>query len=130
MKEVNERTSAIITVSFFNEDEVACTPLSATVRIDDVKSGIVIRATTDVGVIGLVTSINVRVSSRENRIINNVNSSELRILTTEFLYAASDGETKTGTGEYRFLVKNLLGVVTPPSESDSPSSSASPSEGG
>lgn len=118
----NERTTLILTVNFFDEDDLPVVPDSATCRIDDVASGTVIRAKTAIG--SLSSSVELEVTQDENRNLNSDLCLETRIVTVEFNYNAG----RHGTNEYRYQVKNLYGVQSSsPSASISPSASASAS---
>jgi hypothetical protein len=121
LDEVNERSTLMLTVSFFDEDSVAVTPDAATYRIDDPTSRTNILPATAITPLGVTADL--EITSDENRVIRSRSASEVRVLTVEFDY----GTGKHGTAEYRYRVLNLYGVVTVPSASVSPSSSASPS---
>lgn len=121
--EINERTSLILTVSFFDEDEVAVTPDSATYRIDSLQGtrGTAVLAATTIS--PLSTTADLEITSDQNQIIRQRNAYEIKVVTVEFDY----GSGKHGTAEYRYKVLNLYGVVNVTSGSVSPSASASPS---
>lgn len=123
LNEVNERTSLTLTVSFFDEDEVAVTPDSATYRIDSLQGsrGTSVLPATTIG--SLSTTATLEVTSDQNQIIRQRNPYEIKVVTVEFDYDSG----KRGTAEYRYKVLNLYGVVNAVSASVSPSASASPS---
>ena len=116
--EVNERTSCTVTVAWFDEDDVAVTPQSATYRLDDVTSGTAIVPKTAIS--GLSTTNDIAITKDQNSIIGT-GPYEMRRLTVEFTYAT----TKHGTEQYLYRVKNLGGVETVSSASASVSASAS-----
>lgn len=120
---VNERTSLTLTVSFFDEDEVAVTPDSATYRIDSLQGnrGTAVLAATSIS--PLSTTATLEITSNQNQIIRQRNVYEIKVVTVEFDYDTD----KHGTAEYRYKVLNLYGVVNVASASRSPSASASPS---
>lgn len=120
---VNERSTSFITVVFTDEDGNPVTPDAATYRLDNVTRPIaaILPAT---AFPSLATSVDIEITSDQNQIFRNRNKEEVREVTVEFDY---DGSTKHGTAKYRYKVVNLFGVVTVPSVSVSPSSSASPS---
>ncbi len=124
LDEVNERTSYTLTVSFFDEDSVAVIPDAATVRIDDQQRRTSIRPLEAIG--SLATTVDIEVTSEENRIIRTRSEFEIRTVTVEWDYT-SPGGPKHGTTQYRYRLLNLYGVVDIPSPSVSPSASASPS---
>lgn len=121
--EINERTTLILTVSFFDEDEVAVTPDSATYRIDSLQGnrGTAVLAATAIS--PLSTTATLEITSNQNQIIRQRNPFEIKVVTVEFTYDTD----KHGTAEYRYKVLNLYGVLNVASASVSPSASASPS---
>lgn len=118
---VNERSSRTVTVSFFDDDNDPVTPTAATYRIDDPASDTAILPATSISPLG--ESVDIKITSHQNRIIKPRNAYEKRVVTVEFDYGV-DGH---GTNQYEYRLKNLYGVVDVPSASLSPSSSASPS---
>lgn len=121
--EITERTTLVLTVSFFDEDEVAVTPDSATYRITSLQGtrGTAVLAATAIS--PLNTTADIEITSDQNQIIRQRNPYEIKVVTIEFEY----GSGKQGTAEYRYRVLNLYGVVNVASASVSPSASASPS---
>jgi hypothetical protein len=117
----NERSSVTVTVSFADEDGAGVTPTSATYRIDDKASRTNILPATGIG--SLSSSVDIEVTSEQNRIIRSRKPYEIRTVTVEFDY----GGGKHGTGEYEYKLVNLYGVVDVASASLSPSASPSPS---
>lgn len=101
---VNEKSSSVLQVSFFDDHDVAIIPISANYKIDDVGTGTVILAETALSPLSSVVSIDI--TSTQNRIINSVNTFETRIVTVKFVY----GTDKLGTGEYIYTIKNLFGI--------------------
>jgi len=118
---VNERTTLVLTANFIDEDSLPVTPSAATYRIDDEASKISILPVTSFP--SLSTSVDIEITSAENRILKERHASETRTVTVEFDY----GSGKHGTSAYKYRVMNLYGVATVPSASISPSASASPS---
>lgn len=127
MFKVNEKSTMILAVSFYDENDAAVSPNSAWYKIDDKDSERSITPQTSIG--SLSTTTNVTITSTENRILNQENPSETRIVTIQYEY----GSSKTGTAEYQYKVINLFGITAnasqSPSGSVSPSASASPSAG-
>jgi hypothetical protein len=121
LDEFNERSSITVRVSFFDEDNVAVTPDTATYRIDDESNRRNIQPATAIG--SLSTFVDLEITGDQNFIIRPRNKSEIRTVTVEFDY----GSGKHGTAQYRYNLINLYGVVDVPSASVSPSESASPS---
>ena len=121
LDELNERSTYVVTVSFFDENGDPVTPSSATYRVDDEKHRTNLVPTTSIG--SLTTAVDIEITSDENRIIRSRSAYEVRTVTVIWNY----GGTKQGTGQYRYKVINLYGVLDVPSPSTSPSASASPS---
>lgn len=123
LDEVNERTTLVLTVSFFDEDEVAVTPDTATYRLDSLQGtrGTAVLAATSIS--PLSTTADLEITSDQNQIIRQRNTYEIKVVTVEFTYDSG----KRGTAEYRYKVLNLYGVVNVASASVSPSASSSPS---
>lgn len=121
--EVNERTTLILTVSYFDDGDTPVTPDSATYRIDSLQGsrGTAVLAATAIG--SLSTANDIEITSDQNQIIRQRNAYEIKVVTVEFEY----GSDRRGTSEYRYKVINLYGVVNVASPSVSPSASSSPS---
>jgi hypothetical protein len=124
LESVNERTSSIVVVNFFDEDDAAVTPDSATYRIDDKESKIAILTATAIS--PLASTVSLHVTSDQNQIYKARKAYEVRTVTVEWDYTSIAG-SKHGTAEYRYKVVNLYGVQPIASPSTSPSASASPS---
>lgn len=112
---VNERTTMILTVHFYDEDGLPVTPDSASYRIDAPNEGLEILGTTEIT--PLDPTPDLVITSSQNACRSSAPWSE-RVVTVEWVYAL----TKRGTEEYRYKIKNLYGVDSPsPSPSPSPS---------
>lgn len=120
----NERSTFTVTISFFDEDAVAVTPDAATYRVDDEASRINLVPSTAIS--PLSTSVDIIITSDENRIIRSRRPDEVRTVTVEFDYESDNGPAH-GTAQYKYKLINLYGVVDVPSASVSQSASASPS---
>ena len=101
---INERTTLVLTLAFFDEDDAAVTPTSAWYRVDDAASGTAMVAQTDLT--GLSTTKELEITSAQNASLTW--SLEERVVTVSFSY----GSGRRGTDEYRYLVKNLSYVTT------------------
>ena len=119
MDEINERTSYTLTISFYDEDNVAVVPTTAVYRIDDVTTGTEIRSSTTCGSV-MATSMDVLITHDENSMVAENHTYETRRVTVEFTYGSP---TKHGTDEYLYKVRNLPGVSTASSASASASAS-------
>lgn len=106
MDEVNENSTAIVTVSFKDEDNVAVTPTKAYYSLYCETTSIEIKAETELT--GLGTTKDIEITSTENKIQTAANSKEIKLLTVRFTYNAG---AKQGTGEYRYSVKNLSRIT-------------------
>lgn len=100
METVNEKQSATLTVEFRDQDGAVVSPSSASYRIDDQSGGIVRETTTLAG-------SEILLDGDDTAIINPLKSIETRIVTVSYQY----GSGKSGTGEYRYQVKNLRGIA-------------------
>ena len=123
MDEINERCTYILTVSFYDEDDLPVVPNSATYRIDDVTTGTLIVATKAFP--SLAASVDVEITKGQNSMIAENHTFETRRVTVVFAYGAA----RQGTDEYLYKVRNLPGVaiIASASLSASVSASASPS---
>uniref|UniRef100_A0A6M3L5V9 Uncharacterized protein n=1 Tax=viral metagenome TaxID=1070528 RepID=A0A6M3L5V9_9ZZZZ len=108
MYAINERSTLILNIKFYDEDSALVVPDSATYKIDDIGSGTAITASTNIT--GLASSKDIHITYTENRILAEANQEEIRRVTVVFLYATS---TKQGTAYYDYKIKNLSGVTTP-----------------
>ena len=103
MDEINEGTTAILTVAFTDENSAAVTPDTATYMLYDKFSGTVIIAETSIG--SLDTSIDIEISAANNEIIDQSMRYELKTVYLEFTY---DG--RQGSAEYTYKVLNLAKI--------------------
>jgi len=103
MKEVNEGTTAYMTVVCKNKAGVAEAPASAAYWIDDLGSGERVREETSLTP-GL--SMEIQLAPTDNRIVDDTRGSEIRRVTVRAAYGANDALK----GVYLYKVKNLSGV--------------------
>lgn len=120
----NERSTFPVVVAFFDENDDPVTPTAATYRIDDEASRTNLVPSTSIS--PLSTSVDIIITSDQNRIIRSRKPFEIRTLTVEFDYESENGPAHA-TSQYKYKLLNLYGVVDVPSASVSPSASASPS---
>ena len=102
---VNEESTAVVTVSFENESEVAVTPDQAWYSLYCETNSTEILAETELT--GLGTTKDITITAAQNAIIDTTVEFEIKILTVRFLYATS---TKQGTNQYRYKVMNLTRI--------------------
>ncbi len=100
MKIVNEKSSAILTLTFEDESENAVTPDSGIYRIDDIDSGTEIKG--DTAFTPSSSTHDITLTATENAIIDSTQPYETKLVTVTFVYG-----TKQGTGEYQYKVRNL-----------------------
>jgi len=105
VKEVNEGSTAYLTVVCKNKAGAAQAPASAVYRIDDLSSGEVIKADTS---LPASTSMEITLSSVDNRIVNSEQGSETRRVVVSASYGADDAVV----GVYLYKVKNVGGVTS------------------
>jgi len=104
MIEVNEKSSLILVVDFYDEDEAAVVPTTATYRIDDEENETEILATTNIS--PLAAEINIEITPAQNAIIDQNHGWEIRTVTVYFTY----GVGKASYEIYQYKVKNLYAV--------------------
>lgn len=102
MDTVNENSSSVLRINFFDENREAATPNAITYRIDDVSSSTAIKATTALSPDG--TSIDIDITATQNAILTSSNAFEIRAVTGTFTYASG---AKQGVFEILYQVKNL-----------------------
>jgi len=107
MKKVNRRTTTFIDITFEDENGLAVVPDSATAKIHDRETEIVIREAT--ALVDLAADMSIIVTDDENEIITESTELEVHVLTIEFDYTNASGDNH-GTAEYEFMVENLQGV--------------------
>ena len=132
MDTFNERSTILVTVAWFDADDAAVTPTTAAYRVDDVRSGVNIVASTSIG--SLSTTNTIEITPAQNTVLDYRREFEQHAVTVTFTFGA--GGTRAGTARYVYAVNNLPKVDSPdvsasasvsPSASTSPSASRSPS---
>ena len=101
LSEVNENTSAFMTIVPKDKSGSAVTPTSMSYRIDCETTGTAIKAETS---LTPGTSVALTVTPTENRIITASNVEEIRVLTVQCVYSAATDEIQE---QFRWRVKNL-----------------------
>lgn len=101
---VNEKSTWVLVLFFFDENKQATVPTSVTYRIDDATSGTVILQNTVVVPIG--TSYKIIITPVQNSIIDQNNAYEQRRVTVIWQYGS-----KQGSDEYVYRLKNLANVL-------------------
>ena len=111
--QINERTIKVINIDFDDEDGEPVIPTSATYRVDDIGSGKVIRAETEIT--SLSASKDIVLTADDTCILDEANSFESRRVTVSWIYntATSPSVEGKGTHEYLYSVLNLEGVTSP-----------------
>lgn len=107
MEEVNDRSTAVITVGLKDENGNAVTPSAATYRIDDVDSGTQILD--DTAFPSLASQVDLEITDAQNALLDETKPYESRKITVKFDY----GSGKKGTAQYIYRIKNLSGVTNP-----------------
>jgi len=100
---VPEKTTAYLTVSFFDKAGAPAVPSSVTYRIDDLITNTQILADT---ALTPAASIEITLTPAQNAILNDANANEPKRVTVKASYGATDGLND----EYTYNVKNLSGV--------------------
>lgn len=104
MATVTEKSTAYLTISFYNKAGVLDEPTSISYRIDDVESGQQVRANTSVAA---ANTVEITLNSADNTILNQVGGDEERRVTVTAIY----GENDQITDEYIYQVQNLSKVT-------------------
>jgi len=117
----NEKTTLYLRISFFDEDGDPTTPEHAWYRVDDVRSGQRIvpslsspspspTAEPD-GMIPLsepmASVIDLEITDEQNKMVVQHAGSDERVVTVEFDYNTTGGETRHGSAEYHYWIKGL-----------------------
>lgn len=99
--EVNEDSTAILTLTFKDETGALIAPTTASYRIDDVPTKTEIRDWTSIT--PLASSVDITISQIENAILKQTHQYEIRLVSVIFTYATG----KQGTGDFVYNVVNL-----------------------
>ena len=105
MIQVNERSTAVLSMTFTDETKAPVIPTSARYCVLDELSGTVLSGWTSFT--PTVASYDLTISQDNNRIIDDSRDTEVRIVTVVFEYYYG---SKQCTGEFRYEVKNLTSV--------------------
>jgi hypothetical protein len=113
MDTVNEATTYVVTVSFFDQDNEPVAPDVAAYRLDDESSNTVILDWTSIA--SPTEATDVIITSAQNTMVSANSESEVHILTVYFTYGGV--ASLVGTAEYRYMLINLNeyphSIVTP-----------------
>ncbi len=104
MDVVNEKSTWVVSMSFFDETKAAATPSGGTYRVDDIGSGASIVASTPFTPSS--STYQIVITPTQNALQNANDDAETRRLTVIWQY----GGTKQGTAEYIYQIENLPGV--------------------
>jgi hypothetical protein len=105
MKIVNERTSIILLMKFTDENKLAVIPNSGQYQITDELTSTILTPWTIFTPV--TTSYSLAINQTNNRILDDTNESEVRVVSVVTQYSSS---TKQCTEEFRYEVKNLCCV--------------------
>ena len=105
MKSVNERSTAVLVITFSDENKALVTPSSAKYQIKDENTGTILTPWTALTVTS--SSHTLVIDQNNNRILDDGNDSETKIVTVVSEYSSP---TKQCTSEFKYEVKNLHGV--------------------
>lgn len=100
MEFVNEGSTSVLSISFYDENGSAIIPYSVDYRIDD-ESGEEIKKNTSVTP---GETVEITISSTENRILNKSKPIEKRIVSVKYTWS---GGSKVGYDHYEYIVRNL-----------------------
>ena len=105
MKSVNERSTAVLVITFSDENKALVTPTSAKYQIKDDNLGTILKPWTVLTVTS--SSYTLVIDQDNNRILDGGNDSEVKIVTVVSEYSTP---VKQCTSEFKYEVKNLHGV--------------------
>ena len=97
---VNEGTTSYVTASFYDNNDVLAVPTTIQYRIDCLTNNQQVKDWTSVTADSAVT---ITISSTENALINQRQSTETRVVTIKATYGSGDEVTE----EYQYGVTNL-----------------------
>lgn len=103
---VNEGSTFVLRLEFFDEDDQPAVPDKLWYRIDDPLRQTAIRAKAEVNLGSDVSSTVDLLITESDTISLDTRQYQRRLVTAEW-----DWETGHGTSEYEFFVKNLYGVT-------------------
>ena len=105
MAEVNEKTTAYLTVIFLDKSGNQEPPSSATWQVHDVESGEQMKAETPIDPIA--AQVELTIPASVNAIVNAAKASERRRVTIKAVYGSDDGLND----QWEYSVKNLSKVT-------------------
>ena len=105
LETINEKSTMVLNVKFYDEDDVAVIPSAATYRID-APGEVATVVLTDTAISSLAASVDLIITSAQNASVSSAPYQE-RVVTVSWTYAG----TKVGTDEYRYRVKALGGIT-------------------
>jgi len=103
-KSVNEESSAFLTVTFYDKNDLPTTPTSVQYHLHCLTNNQEVRTWT---ALSPASTIEIGLDANDNAIIDQWNHTELRIVTIEAYYGVSDKLTTT----FKYLVINLRKIT-------------------
>ena len=103
-KSVNEESSAFLTVTFYDKNDIETTPSSVQYNLHCLTNNVEVRTWTG---LSPASEIEIGLDADDNAIIDQWNHTELRLVTIEAYYGVSDKLTTV----FKYLVKNLRKIV-------------------
>lgn len=104
METVNEKSTAVIRMWFYNQDRVPAIPTSVSYTLHDESTGDVIISSTVA--LTMDYTIDIYIDAVYNTIVNNARNYETKVLTVAWDF----GGGISGYVEYKYRVKNLSQV--------------------
>jgi hypothetical protein len=101
---INEQTTLLVNVKFYDEDDVLTAPESATYRID-APGEVATVILGDTPIVPLTANVDLVITSAQNASVSSAPYQE-RVVTVSWRYASS----RLGTDEYRYRIKALGGI--------------------
>jgi hypothetical protein len=104
-QQVNERSTAVFTVDFFNESGARVVPARLTWSLVDANNN-VINGREQVNITP-AASVHIVLSGADLQIVNAANTKEYRWLVVEGTYASTYGAALSLKDEVKFVIRNL-----------------------
>lgn len=105
MSNVNEESTAYLTVKFYDKVNSLAVPASATWEVHDVESGTVILVST--AILPIANTVELTLTPAINTMVDSTHSEETRRVTVKALFGAGDG----CNNEYAYNIVGLEWVV-------------------
>lgn len=104
-KPINEKTTAVLSVTFKDENGADVTPTTATYTLYDRSTKAIINGRSATAIGGAGATRTIELAPLDNVIVNPVRQTEEHRLLVEYTYS---GGTKSGSAEIQLVVVNIV----------------------